>query len=165
MANRLKLFAVPCLLFPVFVGAAVPRLLIAVCGLLIAVSGLVFTVSCCAEELLDPTLPPASISAPALDAGSEVVPAAGLQSIIIGKQRRAAIIDGDTVELGARHGEARLIEVAEGYVVLHGPQGRQVLRLFPDVKIISKKVPAEAALGVVRPGHHKHKPLTSREDK
>lgn len=137
MANRLKLFAVNGLLFPVFAGAAVRRLLI-------AVSSLVFTVSCCAEELVDPTRPPASIAAPVAEA-DVVIPPAGLQSIIISKKRRAAIIDGQTVELGGRVGEAKLIEVNTASVVLRTKQGSQVLKLFPDVIITSSKSNVPAA--------------------
>jgi len=94
-----------------------------------------------AEELLDPTRPPASITAPAAAGGAEAAPA-GLQSIIISKTRRAAIIDGETVELGGKHGDAKLIEVNEGSVVLRGAQGRQVMTLFPDVKMTTVKAPA-----------------------
>ena len=87
-----------------------------------------------AEELPDPTRPPASISAPATAMGAEAIPT-GLQTIIISRKRRAAIIDGETVELGGKHGDAKLIAVYEGSVVLQGAQGRQVLTLFPDVKM------------------------------
>src|SRR3989338_11072085 len=80
---------------------------------------------CCAEELPDPTRPPASIAAPVAASSVEAAPApAGLQSIIISKTRRAAIIDGETVELGGKHGDAKLIEVNEGSVILRGAQGR-----------------------------------------
>lgn len=91
-----------------------------------------------AEELSDPTRPPTSIFAPADAAGNAKNSAAGLQSIIISKQRRAAIIDGVTVELGGKHGDSRLIEINEGNVVLSGTHGRRVLTLFPDVKVFKK---------------------------
>lgn len=148
-----------------WVGAALPRLVFAVRGSLFMVCGLLLPVFAGAAELVDPTLPPASIATPLAEEGATVVQAAGLQSIIIGKLRRAAIIDGDAVELGGRHGEAKLVEVKQDYVVLRGPQGRQVLRLFPDVKIIPKSVETESVISNVRTGRHKHKPLTSREDK
>ncbi|MDP4027641.1 MAG: hypothetical protein Q8P42_01530 [Gallionella sp.] len=97
-----------------------------------------------AEELTDPTRPPASITAPVPASGVEAAPApAGLQSIIISKNRRAAIIDGETVELGGKHADAKLIEVNEGGVVLRGAQGRQVMSLFPGVKMTTAKVPVE----------------------
>lgn len=116
------------------VGAPAPRLLISVLCLL-------SSAFCCAEELHDPTRPPASLAASGTARG--VAPwqgatagrASGLQTTIISKSRRAAIIDGKTVELGGKHGNARLVEVNEGSVVLQGEKTRQVLTLFPDVKM------------------------------
>jgi hypothetical protein len=64
----------------------------------------------------------------------------GLQSTIISESRRAAIIDGKTVELGAKHGNDWLIEVNEGSVVLEGAEKRRVLTLFPEVKITQREV-------------------------
>jgi hypothetical protein len=120
------------------------RQLVASSKLFIVIS-LLFTVGAYAEELTDPTMPPASLSAPLVDAGAVVVvKPAGLQSILISKQRRAAIIDGETVELGGIHGAAKLIEVNEGNVVLRSAQGRQVLSLFPDVSKISRKEAASS---------------------
>ena len=105
-----------------------------------------FSAFCYAEELTDPTRPPLSIAAPTVAGGAEAPPTpAGLQSIIISKTRRAAIIDGETVELGGKHGDAKLIEVNEGGVVLRGAQGRQVMTLFPDVKITGKQEAGKAA--------------------
>lgn len=118
-----------------------------------------------AEELPDPTRPPVSIAAPAAAAGAAP---AGLQSIIISPIRRAAIIDGETVELGGKHGDARLIEVSEGSVVLKGAQGRQVLTLFPDVKWVSKKeleIKPQPAANKVRTGKQKARPVAQREGK
>jgi MSHA biogenesis protein MshK len=129
-------------------GAALPRLALAGISLLLPF----FTG---AAELLDPTRPPASIVAPE-SVKSDLNQSVGLQSILIGKTRRAAIIDGQTVELGGRIGEARLVEVNEGSVVLKTAQGRQVLTLF-DVKRVPKDVQAVK----VRSG--KHKPTPGRE--
>jgi hypothetical protein len=98
-----------------------------------------------AEDLPDPTRPPASIFALAGGAGvgtkreATENQSSGLHSIIISETRRAAIIDGKTVELGGSHGDAKLIEVNEGGVVLQHANSRQVLTLFPDVKITRKE--------------------------
>jgi MSHA biogenesis protein MshK len=121
------------------------------------VAGYVFcllsSVVCCAEDLPDPTRPPTGIFAPAAGGGVGAGAglgawqeraqshSSGLHTIIISETRRAAIIDGETVELGDEHGGARLIEVNEGGVVLQRAQSRQVLTLFPDVKINRKKTP------------------------
>jgi MSHA biogenesis protein MshK len=101
------------------------------------------SVFCYAEDFPDPTRPPASIFAPAAGAGQEATEnrSSGLHTIIISETRRAAIIDGQTVELGGEHGDAKLIEVNEGGVVLQRAQSRQVLTLFPDVKITRKETP------------------------
>ncbi len=80
------------------------------------------SVFCCAEELPDPTRPPAELAAPAGGAAASQLP--GLQSIIISRDRRAAIIDGKTIELGGKYGDSKLIEVNEGNVVLGSAQGR-----------------------------------------
>ena len=118
-------------------GAAAPRQHLC---LLSSVFCLLMPVLCCAEELPDPTRPPAELAAPA--GGAAASQSAGLQSIIISRSRRAAIIDGQTVELGGKYGDSKLIEVNEGNVVLHGAHGRQVMTLFPDVKMTTAKVPA-----------------------
>jgi MSHA biogenesis protein MshK len=120
--------------------AAAPRWAVAACCLLISVLSPLH-----AEDLPDPTRPPASILAPAAGAGRDATEnqSSGLHSIIISETRRAAIIDGQTVELGGEHENARLIEVNEGGVVLQRAQSRQVLTLFPDVKITRKETPAK----------------------
>lgn len=99
-------------------------------------------VAALAQTLADPTKPPAEISAaPAAQAAASSD--SGLQSVIISPARNAAIINGQTVEVGAKYGDARLVEVNESGVVLEGPQGRQVLTLFPGVEIKKKELPKE----------------------
>lgn len=97
-----------------------------------------------AQALTDPTKPPAEISAPLTQAA--VPEGDKLQSIIISPTHRAAIINGQTVELGAKYGEARLVEVSESGVALQGAQGRQVLTLFPGVEIKRKEPPKENSM-------------------
>jgi MSHA biogenesis protein MshK len=100
-----------------------------------------------AENLPDPTRPPANIFAPTAGGGAGTrreeaeQQSSGLHTIIISETRRAAIIDGKTVELGGVHGDAKLVEVNEGGVVLQHTNNRQVLTLFPDVKITRKETP------------------------
>ena len=85
-----------------------------------------------AQTLIDPTRPPSELSVSGAPSD--------LQSIIIFPKRRAAIINGQTVELGGKAGDVKLIEVKEGSVVLQGAKGRQVLTLFPNVNINKKAV-------------------------
>ena len=87
-----------------------------------------------AQELADPTRPPEEITGRP-KAGGELNE---LQSVIISPTRRAAIIHGQTVELGGKVGDSRLIEVNESGVVLQGVKGLEVLTLFPNVKLNRK---------------------------
>ena len=119
------------------VGASAPRLVI-------AISFLLATVHCYAEELSDPTQPPSGIygASNGQDAALErkiISPSNnGLQSIIISPERRAAIINGKTVELGETIGRAKLVEVSESGVVLQNAGSRRVLALFPGVNLTIK---------------------------
>ena len=120
------------------VGAAAPRFIIAICYLLA-------TVHCYAEELSDPTQPPLGIygisskQGTALEKKMISPPNNGLQSIIISPERRAAIINGKTVELGETIGRAKLVEVSESGVVLQNARGKRVLALFPGVNLTVRK--------------------------
>jgi hypothetical protein len=118
---------------------------------------------CYAEELPDPTRPPAIINIPDPATGGGAP--SGLQSIIISKTRRAAIIDGETVELRGKHGDATLIEVSETGVVLQGAQGRQVLTLFPDVQVMQKNVQAAPGLSVKEGGIEQKTKLEARKER
>lgn len=132
---------------------------------LFTVMGMLLSFGVYAEELTDPTQPPARIAMPAVEPVAAEIKAAGLQSILIGKQRRAAIIDGETVELGGMHGAAKLIEVNEASVVMRGPQGKQVLTLFPDVGITPEKNGVAALPVTQKIEVHKIKPYSRREKK
>lgn len=92
-----------------------------------------------AEDLPDPTRPPASIMSPSDLPASEPAKPAGLQSVIVSKSRSAAIIDGQTIELGGKYGDVRLIEVSDTGVILQGARGKRAMTLFPGVSM-SKKV-------------------------
>ncbi|HYR06005.1 MAG TPA: hypothetical protein VEP71_04910 [Gallionella sp.] len=122
-----------------------------------------------AEELSDPTRPPPGFTLPAVSpaSGTAANQSAGLQSIIISKNRRAAIIDGETVELGDKYGGAKLIEVNEGSVVLRSAQGRQVMTLFPSVRITGKqetnKIEPQLPAGGVQSGKQKNRPTAHKE--
>jgi hypothetical protein len=92
-----------------------------------------------AESLPDPTRPAIDLGN---KGGGDIVNAVpideaprGLQSIIISPNFRAAIINGETVSLGGKSGDSRLVEVRDNSVVLQNAQGRRVLELFPKVSI------------------------------
>jgi hypothetical protein len=93
-----------------------------------------------AQALADPTRPPLGIGEAASVADVSAYPQVrGLQSVIISPTHCAAIIDGKTVALGAKHGNERLIEVTERGVVMQGESGRRALTLFPAVGMKMKE--------------------------
>lgn len=114
---------------------------------LLTLSIALYSIAATAEDLPDPTRPPAFIAGAGAVTGrwATVSRSSGLQSTIISESRRAAIIDGKTVELGEKHGNAWLTEVNEGSVVLKTAQTRRVLTLFPDVKMTQKEIKTRKA--------------------
>ena len=99
----------------------------------------VLPMAAAAEALPDPTRPPGGLFVTD-GQNAEPVPS-GLQSVIIAPGRRAAIINGQTVELGEKIGDARLVSVTEHEVVLRGKHGKQVMTMFPGVTMRPKTVP------------------------
>jgi len=90
-----------------------------------------------AETLPDPTRPPPGLgAAPGTAQAGVPVAAAGplLQSVLISSNRKSAIIGGQTVGIGDRYGDAQVVGIAEGEVVLKSGNGLRTLRLFPEVE-------------------------------
>ncbi|MBU0689267.1 MAG: hypothetical protein KJ850_06980 [Gammaproteobacteria bacterium] len=92
-----------------------------------------------ASGLDDPTRPAFEL-VPGLDGqivDANKAPAApsGLQSVILAGKREAAIINGVEVEVGKKYGNATLVVVNETCVVLMGPEGRQVMHMYPSVNL------------------------------
>jgi len=108
---------------------AQPAAMAAACALLILIATCVH-----GQELTDPTRPPASIAAPQALPGEKLNTPPELQSVLISPTRRVAVIDGQTVALGEKFGEARVVRIAEDEVVLRNGQDQQVLKLFPAIE-------------------------------
>ena len=92
------------------------------------------TASAWGQGISDPTRPPAALSAGA-SAESGAAPAAVLSSIKITPTEKTAVIGGQTVRLGGRYGDARVIKITDSEVVLRTSAGTETLRLYPDVDI------------------------------
>jgi MSHA biogenesis protein MshK len=85
-----------------------------------------------AQSLRDPTRPPASL-------GQAEHPEAGaagpvLQSVLVSPERKIAIISGQTVKLGGKFGDAKVIRITESEVVLSNGSHVQTLKLFPALE-------------------------------
>jgi MSHA biogenesis protein MshK len=80
--------------------------------------------------LPDPTRPPTFSEAPAASAPAP----AGLQAVLLRPHGRSvAVINGQTVAVGEKVGEARLVSLTANEAVLSGPNGKEVLKLAPAV--------------------------------
>jgi MSHA biogenesis protein MshK len=95
------------------------------------------------ETLADPTRPP---SAPRVQSAIEPPPAAVnpvLQSIFIWPDRVLAIINGETVRVGDKVGDAHVARITEGEVVLRSGNGTRSLTLFPIIRMTQTPAPAQ----------------------
>jgi MSHA biogenesis protein MshK len=109
------------------------------------------SLSVAAIELLpDPTRPAIAVFSTSATgeaaAPASTVEKAGLQSVVISPQHRAAVIDGVMVELGGKIGDATLVEVRENSVVLQGGQGKRVLELFSGVRLNKSGAPDSSVM-------------------
>jgi MSHA biogenesis protein MshK len=98
-----------------------------------------------AQTINDPTRPPGAVSS--ADTQPEQARAPVLQSVLITPTHRAAIINGQRVELGGRYGEARVLKITETEVVLRSVTGTEVLKMYPNVD----KAPKGAESAPMRP--------------
>lgn len=87
-----------------------------------------------AQTLLDPTRPPAALEPAKEETVSAPASAPVLQSVLISSGRRVAIISGQTVSLGEKFGEARVVKITESEVLLRSGTDLQTLKLFPGIE-------------------------------
>ena len=114
-----------------------------------------------AQILNDPTRPPAGIYAPETADGAAALGPV-LQSVKISRTERTAIISGETVKLGAKYREARVIRITENEVVLRSAGGTEMLRMYPgvDMKPVVIAPPAGS-----KPAANKRSPATNTRRK
>lgn len=107
------------------------------------------------ENLPDPTRPPDVYSAAGEGLDVAASPVAELQTIVLSSTRKIAVISGQTVALGGKFGDARLIKLSPNEAVLRNENGLLVLKLLPDV---------EKKMRVVSPGESNVHRGTSKAD-
>jgi MSHA biogenesis protein MshK len=93
-----------------------------------------------AEVLKDPTQPPASLSAETTNENGQVAGPV-LQSVMLGSQYRAAIINGQKVMLGGKYENATLIRINEREAVLRNSD-MTTQTLAMDYAGVKKTIPA-----------------------
>lgn len=108
-----------------------------------------------AQTLRDPTRPPSfSESAQAGELRGEGRASQGplLQSVIVSRGRKLALIDGRTYTIGDKVGEAKLVVISASEVTLRESGVNKILRLTPDAQKTSAH-PAVAKAGSRRSSH------------
>lgn len=103
------------------------------------------------QVLPDPTRPPLEIGDGSVSSAQNAPPATakGLLSVIISPSHCAAIIDGKTIRLGEKYGEAILVEINAQGVVLQGVQARRSMALFPGVGVTVTAAQASSKQGAI----------------
>lgn len=111
------------------VDRLIHKLVKATLALAIAVSSL--PVLAQAGSPPDPTRPANATDVPG--AANAATPAStGLQAVILRPNGKSvAVINGQTVAMGGKVGEARLVSLTANEAVLTGPNGKEVLKLEP----------------------------------
>lgn len=87
----------------------------------------------------DPTQPPAGRVV--IDTPAEAAEPLRLQAILRGPERAAAVINGQTLEIGERIGDARVLAVRPHSVVIDREGQRQELRLSAPIIQMSRTQP------------------------
>jgi MSHA biogenesis protein MshK len=86
----------------------------------------------CAQGLSDPTRPPREILG-VMDAPDAAAGTSPAQVVLISRDRRQATINGQTVNLGGRYGNATLVGISDSELVLQRPDATEVIRLYSSV--------------------------------
>jgi MSHA biogenesis protein MshK len=87
-----------------------------------------------AQELRDPTRPPAMAESAGEHGTSTATAGPVLQSVLISPTRKIAMIDGQALKPGDKFGDARVVKITENELVLRNGQEVQTLKLFPQVE-------------------------------
>lgn len=101
------------------------------------IAALVWCGAVAAQGLPDPTRPPSGIAAAAgsMGSGEAAVNAQQLQSVIMRQGAKSrALINGEWFEVGQTVGESKIVKITMDRVEIKGPEGRETLRLTPDVE-------------------------------
>lgn len=102
-------------------------------AVLLLVAALAATTAFSQTTLRDPTRPP-SFSESVREGESRASRGPVLQSVIVSRGRKHALIDGKTYTVGDKVGEAKLIAISGSEVTLRESGGNKVLRLTPDAQ-------------------------------
>ena len=86
-----------------------------------------------AQGLSDPTRPPRQILGGGAGAAEPAANLSPAQIVIISTDRRQATINGRTVALGGRYGDATLVRISDEEIVLRRGDTTEVIKLYSSV--------------------------------
>ncbi|TMG74276.1 MAG: hypothetical protein E6H80_08325 [Betaproteobacteria bacterium] len=87
-----------------------------------------------AQGLSDPTRPPREILGGSADAHEPAASSSAAQVVIISKDRRQVTINGRTVNLGERYGNATVVRITDEEIVLQRPEATETIKLYSSVQ-------------------------------
>jgi MSHA biogenesis protein MshK len=87
-----------------------------------------------AQGLNDPTRPPREILGGSADAYEPAASSSPAQVVIISKDRRQVTINGRTVNLGERYGNATVVRITDEEIVLQRPEATETIKLYSSVQ-------------------------------
>lgn len=94
-------------------------------------------------QVPDPTRPPDAMSMPNGTGGVLVPSESGVQAVILRRKgKSSAVINGQFVEVGGKLGDKKVLKISESEVVLMGSNGREVLKVTPDIQKLPTVKPA-----------------------
>ena len=95
------------------------------------------------QGLSDPMRPPNVL--PGAQGVETEAPSTLLQSVLLSRGRRVAVINGETVPLGGKFGDAVVVKISESEVVLKYADRTEVLKLFGAIERKPVRAAARAA--------------------
>jgi len=87
-----------------------------------------------AQGLSDPTRPPREILGGSVDRYEPAAGSSPAQVVIISKDRRQVTINGRTVSLGERYGNATVVRITDEEIVLQRPEATETIKLYSSVQ-------------------------------
>lgn len=98
-----------------------------------------------AQAMSDPMRPPREILGGGGEAPDSAASTSPAQVVIISSDRRQATINGRTVALGGRYGDATVVRISDAEIVLQKPDSTEVIRLYSSVNRRMRSAEGNAA--------------------
>jgi hypothetical protein len=100
--------------------------------LLVALVAALTSPTAVAAPFADPFRPPRQIEQPVVDDAAKAPAGSRLESVLIGPDRRVAVINGQQYLEGERIGDGRVLRISEGEVVIRHPDRDEKLTMFAE---------------------------------